>query len=73
VKNSCEAVKHETILKFFKKCGISNALDGIEDDVLFQESGSLNNNSSNAECDSSGENFRGICDQYKLNTTVPFL
>jgi len=53
VKNSWESVKHETIVKSFKKCGISDALDGIEDDVLFEESGSSDNNNSNYECDRS--------------------
>jgi hypothetical protein len=32
-------VKHETLVKTFKKYGISNALDVTEGDVLFEESG----------------------------------
>jgi hypothetical protein len=65
VKNSWESVKHETTAKSFKKCGISNALCGAEDNVLFEESESSdnNNNNNNDECDSSDEDFRGFCDQ----------
>jgi hypothetical protein len=33
VKNSWQRVKSETIGKSFKKCGVSNALDGSEDDL----------------------------------------
>jgi hypothetical protein len=35
-------VKEETVVKSFKKCGISNALDGTEEDVLFEDSESEN-------------------------------
>jgi hypothetical protein len=38
VKTSWESVKQEIAMKSFKKCGISNALDGTEDNVLFEES-----------------------------------
>jgi len=34
VKNSWQRVKSETIVKSLKKCGISNALDGSEDDII---------------------------------------
>jgi len=34
VKNCWQQVKGETIVKSLKKCGISNALDGSEDDIL---------------------------------------
>ena len=37
VKNSWQRVKSETIVKSSKKCGISNALDGSEDDILCEE------------------------------------
>lgn len=37
VKNSWEKIKQETIVKSFKKCGISNAIDGTEDDLVFEE------------------------------------
>jgi hypothetical protein len=35
VKNSWQEVKSETTVKALKKCGISNALDGSEDDILY--------------------------------------
>ncbi|KAG8236486.1 hypothetical protein J437_LFUL016634 [Ladona fulva] len=37
VKKSWEDIKAEVIVKSFKKCGISNALDGTEDNILFEE------------------------------------
>jgi len=37
-KNSWQRVKSETTVKSFKKCGISSALDGSEDDILYEES-----------------------------------
>jgi hypothetical protein len=64
---SWESVKE--IVKSLKKCGISSALDGIEDDVLFEESESLDNNNGSA---SSDEDFRGFYDQQKLHTALPF-
>ena len=38
VKRSWDSVKKDIVVKSFKKCGISNALDGTEDDVLFDTS-----------------------------------
>jgi hypothetical protein len=64
---SWESVKE--IVKSFKKCGISSALDGIKDDVLFEESESLDNNNGIARSD---EDFRGFYDQRKLHTALPF-
>lgn len=40
VKKSWDDVRPEIIVKSFKKCGISNALDGTEDDALFEVSDS---------------------------------
>ncbi|CAL4230375.1 unnamed protein product, partial [Meganyctiphanes norvegica] len=37
VKNSWDQVKEEIIIKSFKKCGNSNALDGTEDDAIFED------------------------------------
>jgi hypothetical protein len=62
-------VKQDTVEKSFKKCGISYALDGTDDDVLFEESESSD---SNNDSDSSGEDFRGFYDQQKLHTALPF-
>jgi hypothetical protein len=61
-------VKQETV-KLFKKCGISNVLDGTEDGVLFEESESSDsNNDSNV----SDEDFRGLYDQQELHPALPF-
>nr|AHN53440.1 DDE superfamily endonuclease [Nuttalliella namaqua] len=38
VKRSWDSVKEDIVVKSFKKCGISNALDGTEDDVIFDTS-----------------------------------
>ncbi|CAB4413836.1 unnamed protein product [Rhizophagus irregularis] len=37
VKRSWENVSEEIIIRAFKKCGISNALDGTEDDEIYKE------------------------------------
>jgi hypothetical protein len=37
-------VKHETVVKYFKKFGTSNALNGTEDNAMFEESESSDNN-----------------------------
>jgi hypothetical protein len=47
-------VGHEAVMKSFKKCGISNAIDGTEDDVLFEESGCADSDIS--------DDFRRFCD-----------
>lgn len=45
-----------------KKYGISNALDGTEDDVLFEESECSDSNISNGESDTSAD-CREVYDQ----------
>ena len=37
VKESWDDVKVPTIVKSFKKCCISNAMDGTEDDMLWED------------------------------------
>lgn len=32
-------ITEETVIRSFKKCGISNSLDGMEDDFLWQDEG----------------------------------
>jgi hypothetical protein len=44
VKNSWQRVESETIVKSFKKCGSSNALNGSEDDILYEESDASSKN-----------------------------
>ena len=40
------AIKTETVVSSFKKCGISNTLNGSEDDVLYDDSDSSISDSS---------------------------
>jgi hypothetical protein len=58
-------------LKSFKKCGISNALDSTEDNVLFEESGCSDSDVSNGESDTS-DDFRGFYDQQRIDTALLF-
>jgi hypothetical protein len=37
-------MKHKTLVKYFKKFGTSNALNGTEDNSLFEASESSDNN-----------------------------
>ena len=37
VKCAWESISDNIIVYFFKKCGISNALDGSEDDAIYEE------------------------------------
>ena len=37
VKRSWENVSQEIIIRSFKKCAISNELDGSEDDVIYED------------------------------------
>ena len=61
MKNSWQRVKSETIVKSFKECGISTALDGSEDDILYAESDASSEN--NCEDDFTGsDDFLGFCD-----------
>ena len=44
MKNSWQRVKSDTIVKSSKKCGISNVLDGSEDDILYEGSDTSSEN-----------------------------
>ena len=37
VKEAWESISEDIIIKSFKKCGISNAMDGTEDDILYED------------------------------------
>ena len=63
VKHSWQRVKSETIVKSFKKCGISNALDGSEDDILCEESDALSENNHADDFSSSDNDFLGFYDE----------
>jgi len=62
VKNSWQRVKSETIVKSFKKCGISNALDGSED-ILYEESDASSENNHEDHFSGSDNDFLGFCDE----------
>jgi len=63
VKNSWQRVKSETIVKSFKKCGISNALDGSEDDILYEEIDTSSENNHEDDFSGSDDNFLGFYDE----------
>ena len=37
VKEAWESISEDIIIKSFKKCGISNAMNGTEDDILYED------------------------------------
>ena len=53
-------VKSETNVKTFKKCGISNALDGSEDDILYEESDASSENNHEDDFSGSDDDFLGL-------------
>jgi len=59
VKNCWQRVESETVVKTFKECGISNALDRSGDDILYEESEALSEN--NHEDDFSGSDDDFLC------------
>lgn len=69
MKTSWDAVKEEVVVRSFKKCGISNAMDGTEDEFLYEDrdadvddpDSSTASDSSNE--DSSNDEFTGFEDQ----------
>ena len=63
VKNSWQRVKSKTIVKSFKKCGIINALDGSEDDILYEESDASSENDHEDDFSGSGDDFLGFYDE----------
>ena len=63
VKNSWQQVKSETIVKSLKKCGISNALYGSEDDILYEESDTLSENNHEDDFSGSDDDFLGFYDE----------
>jgi len=47
----------------FKKCGISNALDGSEDDILYEESDASSENNLEDDFSGSYDDFLGFYDE----------
>ena len=44
VKESCRGIDEDLVIKAFKKCSISNSLDGTKDDILYGEEGTEREN-----------------------------
>ena len=63
VKNSWKRVKSDSIVKSFKKCGISNALDGREYDILYEESDASSENNREDDFTGSDDDFLGFYDE----------
>jgi len=63
VKNPWQRVRSETIVKSFKKCGISNALDGSEDGILYEESDASSENNHEDDFSGSDNDFLGFYDE----------
>ena len=63
MKNSWQRAKSETIVKSFKKCGISNALDGSGDDILYEESDASHENNHEDDFGGSDNDFLGFYDE----------
>ena len=63
MKNSWQRVKSETIVKSFKKCGISNALDGSEDDILYEGRDATSENNREDDFTGSDNDFLGFYDE----------
>ena len=63
MKNLWQQVKSGTIVKSFKKCGISNTLDGSEDDILYEESDVSSENNCEDDFTGSDEDFLGFYDE----------
>ncbi|KAM3915673.1 pogo transposable element with KRAB domain [Leptodactylus fuscus] len=60
VKTSWQAVKDETVVSSFKKCGISNALDGSEDDALYEDPDTSDSEPLSVTSSDSCEEFLGF-------------
>ena len=62
-EKSWQQVKSENNVKSLKKCGISNALDGIEDDILYEESDASSENNHEDDFSGSEDDFLGFYDE----------
>ena len=51
VKESWQELSKEMVERFFKKCGISNALDGTEDDLVWEEEEDSSQVEEEPDCD----------------------
>ena len=58
-----QRVKSGSIVKCLKNCGISNAVDGIEDDILYEESDAASENNHEDDFSGSDNDFLGFYDE----------
>ena len=72
MKNSWQRVKSETIVKSFKKCDTSNALDGSEDDILYEGSDASSENNHEDDFSGSDDDFLGFYDEYIIIMVANF-
>jgi len=63
VRNSWLRVKCKTIVKSLKKCGISNVVDGIEDDILYEQSVASSDNDHEGHFRGSEEDSLGFYEE----------
>ena len=63
VKSSWQRVKNETIVKSLNISGVTNKLDGGEDDILYEESDASSENNREDDFSGSGDDFLGFCDE----------
>ena len=63
VNNAWQRVKSEIIVKCLKKCGISSALNGSEDDILYEESDASSENNHEDYLSGSDNDFLGFYDE----------
>ena len=63
VKNPWQLVKSETTVMSLKKCGISNTLDGSEDDILYEDSDAMSEKNHEDDFSGSGNDFLGFYDE----------
>ncbi|XP_075207983.1 uncharacterized protein LOC142312884 [Anomaloglossus baeobatrachus] len=73
VKTSWQSIMSERVIRSFKKCGISNDLDGSEDNVRYEDSEESDVNESEEEsflnAETSDEEFLGLPDNYLQSIT----
>jgi hypothetical protein len=63
VKTSWQRVTIEPVVNYFKKCGISNALDAFVYDISYEESDVSNENKHEADFSGSDNDFLGFYDE----------
>jgi len=63
VKNFWQQVQSETIVKSLRKCSIINALDGSEDDILYEESDASSENNHEDDFSGSDDDILGFYEE----------